>query len=166
MRSVTATRLAHAKAERLWSVISTPGHLEACHPFCFRNEVERWPGVGSADTISYYGGRVVRRHFVAWEEGTGYDLLVATLGGIEQAKVQWRIDDDGSDASRLTVTLHPLFFDHLSRAVRWMPYLAVRSRVKRYLEAVVAGTVHYAETGEGVARNQFGHHQWFSPPLR
>lgn len=146
-------------------MVSTPGYLELCHPFCASNDVQRWPGADAVDTIVYYGGRVVERHFTAWEEDTGYDLLVTTTGGADQARVGWRIDPGDETACRLTVTLEPLFFDHVPGAVRWIPYLAVRSRMKRYLEAAVAGVVYYTETGERVARNQFGHHPWFSPAV-
>ena len=79
--------------------------------------------------------------------------------------MSWRIDPEGESASRLTVTLQPHFLDHLPRAFRWLPYLVVRSRMRRYLESAVAGVVHYAETGHRVARNQFGHHPWFSPAV-
>ena len=39
--------------EKLWEVISTPGILEFCHPFCKENKVTRWAEVGAQDTIQY-----------------------------------------------------------------------------------------------------------------
>ena len=164
-RAIKVTRSVQSGADHLWSVISTPGYLEACHPFCARNDVQHWPGVGAADTIAYYGGRIVQRHFVAWEEGTGYDLVVTNADGANQAAVSWRIDPEGESASRLTVTLQPHFLDQMPRALRWLTYLGVRSRMRRYLESAVAGVVHHAETGRRVARNQFGPHPWFSPAV-
>jgi hypothetical protein len=162
--SVISTRAIQAGAARVWQMISTPGYLELCHPFCKRNPVQRWAANGAADTIHYYSGRVVHRRFTAWLEGAGYDLVVVDNAGVEQAHVQWRIEIESNAACQLTVSLHVLFLDHLPDAVRWMPYrLVVRPQMKRYLEAVVAGVAHYAETGKPVVRNQFGSHRWFSP---
>jgi hypothetical protein len=107
---------------------------------------------------------VVHRRFTAWLECVGYDLVVVDNAGVEQARVRWRIEPESNAACRLTVSLHVLFLDHLPDAVRWVSYrLVARPQMKRYLETVVAGVVHYAETGEPVVRNQFGSHRWFSP---
>ena len=120
------TRGVHAGADRMWQVISTPGYLEPCHPFCERNPVRRWPGDDAEDTIHYYGGRVVQRRFTEWLEGTGYDLVVVDNVGVEQARVRWRIEPESNAACRLTVSLHVLFLDHLPDVVRWVSYRLVR----------------------------------------
>ena len=121
--TVTVTRGVRAGADRMWQVISTPGYLELCHPFCERNPVE-------------------------------------------QARVRWRIEAKSHTACRLTVSLRLLFLDHVPTVVRWVPYcLLVRPRMKRYLEAAVAGVVYHAETDEPVVRNRFGSHPWFSPTV-
>jgi hypothetical protein len=147
-------------------VISTPGYLERCHPFCERNPVRRWASDDAEDMIHYYGGRVLQRRFTAWLEGTGYDLVVVDTAGVEQASVRWRIEPESDTTCRLSVSLRLIFLDQLPTAIRWASYrLVVRPRMKRYLEAVVAGVVHYAETGEPVVRNQFGSHPWFSPEV-
>jgi hypothetical protein len=147
----------------LWAVISAPRYLELCHPFCEANQVLRWPGADAEDVIHYYGGRVVQRHFTGWFEGSGYDVRVTTPEGIAQANVWWRIEGASDTASQLTVTLQPLFLDHLPHPIRWMQYPIVRLPMLTYLKAVVAGVVHHTETGERVQRNQFGAHRWFSP---
>ena len=148
----------------MWQVISPPRDLELCHPFCESNPVQRWGGSGAADTIHYYGGWVVHRRFTVWLEGVGYDLIVSDDTGLEQASVQWRIEPESNAICRLTVTLKLLFLDHLPDAIRWMFYrMMARPQMQRYLDAVTAGVVHYAQTGEPVVRNQFGSHRWFSP---
>ena len=164
--TVTVTRRVQAGADRMWQVISTPGYLEPCHPFCERNPVQSWSGEDAEDTIRYYGGRVVQRRFNAWLEGAGYDLVVVDTAGVEQASVRWRIKAGNDTACRLSVSLRFLGLDHLPAAIRWtLHHFLVRPRMKRYLEAVVAGVVYYAEVGEPVVRNQFGSHPWFSPPV-
>ena len=87
----------------MWQVVSTPGYLELCHPFCERNPVQRWATNGATDTIHYYGGRVVHRRFTAWLEASGYDLVVVDNAGVEQARVRWRIEPESNAACRLTV---------------------------------------------------------------
>ena len=88
--TVISTRAVQAGSVRVWQVISTPGYLELCHPFCERNPVQRWATNDARDTIHYYGGRVVHRRFTAWLEGAGYDLVVVDNPGVEQARVRWR----------------------------------------------------------------------------
>jgi hypothetical protein len=86
----------------MWQVISAPGYLEPCHPFCKRNPVQRWAANGAADTIHYWSGRVVHRRFTAWLEGAGYDLVVDDNAGVEQARVRWRIEPESNAACRST----------------------------------------------------------------
>jgi len=164
--TITVTREVRVGADRMWQAISTPGYLERCHPFCERNPVKRWPGDDAEDTIHYYGGRVVQRRFTEWFEGAGYDLVVADTAGVEQASVRWRIKPGNDAGCRLSISLRFLALDHLPALIRWTSYrFMARPRMKRYLEAVVAGVAYYAEAGEPVARNQFGSHPWFSPAV-
>ena len=44
---VTVSRKIEASPQNIWSVISSPGNVESCHPFCEKNPVHKWPGVGS-----------------------------------------------------------------------------------------------------------------------
>ena len=46
-----------ASSEEVWKVISAPGNLNYCHPFCKSNLIEKWGGVGAKDTIEYYNER-------------------------------------------------------------------------------------------------------------
>ena len=104
--TVISTRAVQTGADQMWQVISTPGYLELCHPFCERNPVQRWAANGARDTIHYYGGRVVHRRFTTWLERVGYDLVVVDNVGVEQARVRWRIEPESNAACRLTVSLH------------------------------------------------------------
>lgn len=147
--------------EDVWAVISTPGYLEECHPFCASNPVYEWPGPGSADALVYYSGRRIERRFISWHEGVGYDLEVSDANG-SAAWVSWRIGDWNSGMT-LTICLVPRMLDSLPAAVRWVPQAAVvRPMMRRYLRAVVRGVEWRVTTGETVRRNQFGAHRWFS----
>lgn len=142
-------------------MISTPGNLTACHPFCAANPVHAWPGVGAHDTIAYHNGREVERHFTAWREGEGYDLEVHDSGGV-LASVSWRlvVVPKGSE---LTIELTPLMLGGapvgLRRALR---AAVVGPMMRRYLRAVLRGVEWRVTTGRPVERNQFGAHPWFS----
>ncbi len=161
--TIRTTRVVAAAPGRLWEVISAPGHLEVCHPFCAANPVVDWPGAASRDVIEYYGGRVVNRGFTAWEDGAGYDLVVATPDGDEQARVWWRVEPAGEASSRLAITLVQRFAHRRSPLLRLLAYGASNRQMQKYLRSVVDGVAFHAATGEGVHRNQFGAHRWFSP---
>lgn len=149
----------------VWEVISTPGHLEECHPFCAANPVDRWPGPNSVDHIEYYSGRRLTRRFVAWHPGSGYDIEIADSGG-RVADVTWRLTPDPG-GTRLAITITPRMLDGWPLvARRAYNRLMVRPMLSRYLRSVVAGVSARVTTGTPVRRNQFGAHMWFSPSVR
>ena len=55
-----------APAAQVWELISTPGNLELCHPYCMRNPVTDWLGKSSKDEVHYYSGLIYEREFCAW----------------------------------------------------------------------------------------------------
>ncbi len=151
-----------AAPARVWEVISAPGHLEDCHPFCAANQVNTWPGVGSRDTVVYYNGRVIDRRFTAWLEGVGYDLEAFDANG-PAASVSWRLTA-AEPGTVLTISLIPRMLGAVPAPVRWVLYsVGVRPMMRRYLRAVLSGVEWRVTTGQPVRRNQFGAHAWFSP---
>ena len=57
---------------KIWKMISEPGNLNLCHPFCKSNVVEKWNGVGAIDYIEYYNGLSLKRLFTGWK----YELII------------------------------------------------------------------------------------------
>ena len=160
---VSATRQIKAPAEKIWAVISSPGNLAHCHPFCKNNPVEKWPGQGSLDTVYYYSGWVYHRQFTEWIDGVGYDLEIGRKKG-SKSIVSWRIHRKNNSASDLNITVFPQGLQKYSVFIRWLPHFAyLRPMLKSYLISVVKGFEWYITTGELVTRNQFGSHKWFSP---
>jgi hypothetical protein len=150
----------------VWELISTPGHLERCHPFCASNPVATWPGVGSRDEIHYYGGMVLEREFTAWDDGSGYELDIGEPGG-PTSHVAWRIAGRGPEACRLAITITPREIGGLPGPLRALAGpLWVRPRLRRYLRSVLRGVDWVVTRREAVTRNQFGSHAWFSPAPR
>lgn len=163
-KPITVRQPIAAAADDVWAVISAPGNLEDCHPFCAANSVHAWPGADSGDMIVYYSGRVIERRFTAWLEGEGYDLEALDANG-PVALVSWRLTAAGA-GTVLTISLTPRLLGGVTALVRWLPYQAVvRPMMRRYLGAVVQGIAWRVVTGEPVHRNQFGAHAWFSPRL-
>ncbi len=161
-KPITVRQQIAAQPEEVWALISTPGNLEECHPFCAGNPVDSWPGIESRDTIRYYNGRLVERHFTAWHDGIGYELEASDPSG-SSAFVSWRITSN-HEGTTLTVSLIPRIFAGLPTIVRQLVGPAVvRPMMRRYLRAVLRGVEWKVTTGEPVRRNQFGAHMWFSP---
>jgi len=146
----------------VWDVISTPGNLELCHPFCASNPVKAWPGPDSRDEVHYLSGWVYERRFLRWHEGIGYDLEIGRPSGGMSA-VSWRITPIEDDRCILKITVYPHILQNWPTVFRWVPYvIRLRPMLKKYLESVVRGFEWYVVRGQSVSRNQFGRHPWFS----
>jgi len=149
-------------AQRMWEIISAPGNLELCHPFCESNPTQVWPGPDARDEVHYLSGWVYERRFLRWYDAVGYDLEIGRQGG-GTSFVSWRITPVDQDSCILRITVFPHILQNWPTVIRWVPYvLRVRPMLKKYLESVVGGFKWYAVRGEPVPRNQFGRHPWFS----
>ena len=153
-----------ASGDKVWDVISMPGNLELCHPFCAKNPVKVWPGKKSMDEVHYLSGWVYERRFCRWIEGAGYDLEIGERGG-KSSFVSWRITSVGSCDCILRISVYPHTLQGVPVAVRWLPHiLYLGPMLRKYLSSVVRGFEWYVIRGEAVPRNQFGSHGWFSAP--
>jgi len=159
---VSVAQTIKAPVERVWEVISMPGNLEPCHPFCAKNPVEVWPGEKSRDEIHYLSGWVFERRFLRWIEGAGYDLEIGRADG-GTSFVSWRIVARDSQSSILSITVYPHVLQHLPSVIRWLPHvLRLDPMLRKYLISVERGFEWYIIRGEPVPRNHFGTHPWFS----
>jgi hypothetical protein len=146
----------------LWKLISTPGNLNDCHPFCESNELIQWDEDGHVDRLVYLNGRTYIRQFLTWDEGGGYTLRIGEENGL-QSFVQWEIDAVSENKSQLTITVYPYLLAGFPKIVSFLPYqFWIKPRMRRYLHSVVSGFEYVARTGEPVLRNHFGRHPWFS----
>ena len=150
--------------QKVWDIISMPGNLELCHPFCEKNPVSVWPGSQSRDKVCYLSGWVFERRFRRWFDGVGYDLEIGRQGG-RSSFVSWRIAPGDSQNCTLSITVYPHPLQNIPVVIRWLPHLVyLRPMLKRYLSSVVRGVEWYVIRGEPVPRNHFGSHPWFSLP--
>jgi len=145
----------------LWNIISMPSNLELFHPFCAKNPITNWPGIGSADTILYYNGLKLERNFINWEEKIGYDLLIGKENG-EQSFVSWRIKEI-NNTLKLTISVYPYLNNCGSKLINFLPFfIIVKPSLSNYLDSVLKGLEFYTRTNKKVKKNQFGTHNFFS----
>ncbi len=156
---ISQSQSVEATKEEVWQEITKPGNLEDFHPFCQSNPVEIWPGEGSQDKIYYYSGLVLEREFISWIEGDGYDLIASAEEGM-RFKVSWRITEEEQGLSCLNLAISPYIMDNSEKRMKQYSRL-----LSKYLDQVLQGFEYYMNTGKTVARNQFGSHRWFSPPV-
>jgi hypothetical protein len=152
-----------APARAVWDAIAAPGNLTNVHPFCAANDVDRWPGSGSRDHVRYHSGLHYERQALAWDEGRGYAFAVGPPGGAT-ALATWTIESTGEDRCRFGIEVVPFLRTDVSPTAR-AEYVAgvVDGALPPYVESVVHGVRHFVESGDPVARNQFGPHEVFSP---
>ena len=161
---ITARQRIAVPAAKVWSIISRPGNLEICHPFCARNPVLSWPGPGAVDEVHYLSGWIYQRRFCSWREGIGYELDIFR-DDRRQARVHWEIESLSAGESSLRISVYPEVLRGKPLPLRWLAY---QFRLRRpqgfYLKSVVRGFDWYLVRGEAVPRNQFGNHPWYSAP--
>ena len=162
--SIVVAQSITAPAEKVWNVISMPGNLEPCHPFCAKNLVEVWSGEGSRDEVRYLSGWIFEWQFYQWIDGVGYDLEIGRPGG-SKSFVSWRIVPSDNHNCTLKITVYPHILQNIPSAIRWLPHiLYIGPMLRSYLSSVTRGFEWYVSRGEPVPRNQFGEHPWFSAP--
>jgi len=149
----------------VWDVISSPGILKKCHPFCKDNVVLNWCGVGSEDVIHYYNGLTLNRYCTKWESGKGFELLIGN-NTYATAKVTWKITPLNSNRSNLSI--HIEVFSDIALKKFYLPlrilikYLYFLPNMKKYIQSVVLGVKYYIESNASVKKNQFGYNKMFS----
>lgn len=159
---VSASQRITAPREEVWRVISAPGNLESCHPFCKRNPVLAWEREDSRDEVHYLSGWVYERRFREWYEGYGYDLDIYR-GDQHMAAVSWRLVELDDQSCTLQITVYPMLLQNWPVLVRWFAHwLRMKPYLRSYLRSVVMGFDWYITRGERVPRNHFGKHPWFS----
>ena len=162
---VTVSVNINAPKRDTWQIISKPGNLEYCHPFCEKNSVVRWGGKNSKDTIKYYNGILFTRLFVNWYENDGYDLLIKNVDDT-YAKVSWSVKSLSELNSELTICVS-LFTDIILRRYphfirKTICRVFLLPKLNDYLKSVTNGFKYYLETGKKVRKNQFGYNFIFS----
>lgn len=152
-----------ADAADVWLAISGVGNLTNIHPFCETNEVERWPGPDGRDHVRYYSGVHYQRDVVEWRDGEGYDLAVGPPTG-KIALARWTIEPNGPGRCSFGIEVTSFVRSDVGAEVQARyEKEVINEAIPPYLDGVVRGVGHFVETGQPVARNQFGPHPIYSP---
>jgi hypothetical protein len=152
-----------APAADMWKVLSTPGQLHKYHPYCKANEVIRWPGPGSCDSVTYHSGFFMQRDFMHWHEGIGYDLQIGPPPR-KSSWISWRTYPIEEGTSELSIQVTPILESHLPDANK-RAYEATffGKTIERYLDHLLRGAEHFVLTGIPVQPRQFGAHSIYAP---
>ena len=147
--------------EKVWSIISKPGHLNEVHPFCKSNKVIIWPGKKSIDKLVYLNGLTYKREFYSWEKSKGYSLFIGEKEK-EQSYVVWEIFDI-NESNYLKITVYPYILRDMPKLISYLPYkFIVIPTLESYLKSVIRGVNYYLTTKNKTPKNYFGYHKWFS----
>ena len=151
--------------EKLWKLISMPENLNLCHPYCKKNTVQKWGGIGAKDTLEYYNGLTLVREFVEWNEGRGYKLIIGK-NELATARVTWSVTELTKESSELSISIELLPDVALRRFTPWLRILIRRfyfiPKMKHYIHNGVQGFKYDAEHKTPVSKNQFGYNPMFS----
>ena len=154
-----------ASNSKIWKMISEPGNLNLCHPFCKSNIVEKWNDVGAVDFIEYYNGLTMKRLFTSWTPKEGYELIIGK-GNQGVAKVKWEIISKNKQSSslKISITLLPeiILYKYPKLIHNILVLVYLKPKMKNYINAVVKGFKYHIETGIKVKKNQFGYNSMFS----
>lgn len=154
-----------ASTSEIWKIISKPGNLNLCHPFCKNNDVEKWNEVGAVDYIEYYNGLTMKRLFTGWSPEEGYELIIGK-GNQGIAKVKWEIISKNKQTSslKISITLLPeiILYKYPKPIHNILIVVYLKPKIKNYINAVVKGFKYHIETGNKVKKNQFGFNSMFS----
>ncbi len=146
--------------DKVLDVIITPNYLNETHPFCKKNTIVSWPGIGSKDVLEYLNGLTFERDFTYWDKD-GYDLTIGTKNG-PKSKVKWRLDGN-VDKSELSIQIHTHSLRKFPGPLYVIPFISqIRPQLNSYLDSVLNGIEYYLENNKPVPRNHFGKHKWFS----
>ena len=157
MRVEAKKNINKSKSEVL-AEIRKSGNLENYHPFCAENKTDKWPGIGSIDSVKYLNGLKYRREFIKWDD-RGYVLNIGVKRKL--AQVEWIVEGD-QENSCLMIRVSPElpYKNPVVKFFLWNFY--IKYMLSTYLENVVGGFAEYIDTKTRVEKNKFGKHAWYS----
>ena len=148
--------------EKVFELLSEPGHLNYFHPFCNVNEIVTWNEHQHHDMIEYLNGLILYRNFSHWSPPVGFDLYIGKKDE-EQSFVTWSLKEMDRSTSSLTITIYPHVLMGVNRLIAYPAHLFwVKPRLQAYLRSVHNGLSQYLSTGIATKKNYWGKHPWFS----
>jgi hypothetical protein len=147
---------------KIWGIITEPGHLKNYHPFCDYHEQSKWDGIGSKDRSKSYAGKIINREIIAWQEGVSYQIKMNN-NDTHDTHVKFDvIESNNMTFFKITITTNA--YRNMPRPL-WcfLSHLMIVPSYKKYFHSQLNGLKYFCETGKKVRRNQFGNHKKYSP---
>ena len=104
-----------------------------------KNPIIAWQENDHRDEIHYIIFKLKRR-FIAWNEGVGYDLVIGTIKE-KESFVSWRIHQtNDQNIARITIDIYPYIMNMGNKLMQWIPFeLYIRPQLSSYLNSVLGG---------------------------
>ena len=121
-------------ADKVWQLLSKPGHLELFHPFCKKNEP------------------------IVWKE---FELKIGKKDA-KKSIVKWILNSNNK-TTHLSIVVTPYTSSKIPRVLYpIMFYFIIKPKLKDYLDNVLMGCKYHLEENANIKFNQFGYNSWFT----
>lgn len=146
----------NCSAEKIWNLLTEPGHLEKFHPFCEYHEKVVYKGIGTKDSGRFASGRKVFREIIAWESGKSYTVLLKNTKQ-KETNITFLMEELDSETATFSVHIQTKTYKNIPRIIwKWFAKRKILPVLKNYLHSLLNGTKYYLETGNNVLPDQFG----------
>ena len=149
--------------DKLWEIVTSPGHLKKYHPYCRSHEGPSITEVGSKDVAIFYNGKVLNREIIDFKIKSFYKIQI-TSDDDNDTRVQFSIQEEGPNCCYFYIAIETNAYRNIPRPI-W--YLIARFQALplygKYFYSQLKGLEFYVNTGEKVRKNQFGSHRIISP---
>jgi len=153
MTTVVTARLIHARAEKVWSVISDFNNVDRFHPFVASADAitEREKGVGAQRQCNLYNNSSAIEEVVAWDEGRSFTVA------LRNAKPPFgdtvgKMGVDVIDASTSRVYVETTYVPAWGRAGRVLDVFVLRTVLRLVLGHVLRSLKRHIEQGHLIGK--------------
>ena len=149
-------------ADKVWQLLSKPGHLELFHPFCKKNEPIVWKeDLPKKDILIYYNGLEFEGEFLSWIPKKEFELKIGKKDA-KKSIVKWILNSNNK-TTHLSIVVTPYTSSKIPRVLYpIMFYFIIKPKLKDYLDNVLMGCKYHLEENANIKFNQFGYNSWFT----
>ncbi len=151
--------------EVLWNALTQPQNVIYFNSFVKSNEHLGIEGVKHKDQCEYYNGKVLTREVVEYVKNKRVKFLIYQKKNHNNNYTVFDImESDSKLGTKFRLSIQSDAYRNVPRPIWYfVARLILIPHYRKYIEAVVKGMNYYCTTGQQVIRNQFGHHNQFSP---
>lgn len=147
---------------KIWNLLTEPGHLKKIHPYCEYHEKVAYLGIGTKDTGRFASGKEVEREVIAWQPQQSYTVLLKDSRK-KVTNITFSVEKINDETSCFSIYIATKAFKNVPRIIwKWIAKRKILPVMKKYLHSLLNGTKYYLETGEIVKPDQFGRLKGYS----